>query len=135
VAVGRVVDPLAAAALAAVRLEGVLPPRAPRVDQEVTAFQEQIHGLEPVRNWPFRLPIANVPHRLCKKYDVKRAEMDKLIKEDDLKSGADWRADWTRGARSNASPAGRHKLLSSGRFGPTCSLCIRRTVRCVERAV
>ena len=36
-AVGRVVDPLAAAALAAVRTEGVLQPRAPRVDQEVAA--------------------------------------------------------------------------------------------------
>ena len=37
-AVGRVVDRFAAAALAAVRLEGVLEPRAPRVDHEVAAF-------------------------------------------------------------------------------------------------
>jgi hypothetical protein len=41
-AVGRVVDPFAAAALAAVRLEGVLQPRAPRVDREVAAFHQQV---------------------------------------------------------------------------------------------
>ena len=48
-AVGRVVDPLATSALTAVCLEGVLQSRAPRVDQEVAAFQEQIEGLEPIQ--------------------------------------------------------------------------------------
>ena len=55
-AVGRVVDPLAAAALAAVRTEGVLEPRAPRVDQEVAAFQQQVEGLKPVQNQVARPP-------------------------------------------------------------------------------
>ena len=52
VAVGRVVDPLATSALTAVCLEGVLQSRAPRVDQEVAAFQEQIQGLEPIQISP-----------------------------------------------------------------------------------
>ena len=60
VAVGRVVDPLAASALTAVCLEGVLQSRAPRVDQEVAAFQEQIQGLEPVQNQVAR-PAGDQP--------------------------------------------------------------------------
>ena len=55
-AIGRVVDPLAAAALAAVRLEGVLEPRAPRVDQLVAAFQQEVECLEPVQNEVGRPP-------------------------------------------------------------------------------
>ncbi len=59
-AVRRLVDPLAAAAPAAVRLEGLLQPRAPRVDQEVAAFQQQVEGLEPVQNQVVR-PPGNEP--------------------------------------------------------------------------
>jgi hypothetical protein len=56
-AVGRVVDPLAAAALASVSLKGVPQPRAPWVDQQVAAFQQQVKHLEAVQNrvaWPPR---------------------------------------------------------------------------------
>ena len=41
----RVVDPLAAAALASVGLKGVPQPRAPWVDQQVAAFQQQVKHL------------------------------------------------------------------------------------------
>jgi hypothetical protein len=43
-AVGWVVDPLAAAALAGVRLEGIPQPRAPRVDQEIAARIEALRS-------------------------------------------------------------------------------------------
>jgi hypothetical protein len=49
-AIGRIVDPLAAAALASVGLKGVPQPRAPWVDQQVAAFQQQVKHLEPVQN-------------------------------------------------------------------------------------
>ena len=39
-AIGREIDPLAAAALAAVVSERVLQPRAPRVDRQVAGFQK-----------------------------------------------------------------------------------------------
>jgi len=55
-AVGRVVDQLAAAALASVRLESILEPHAPRVDQEVAALQQQVDGIEHVQN-----PVARPP--------------------------------------------------------------------------
>src|SRR5271166_1357951 len=62
-AVGRVVDPLAAAALATVGLEGVLQPRAPRVDQEVAAFQQQVEGLEPAKTrWRGHRAIKREPN-------------------------------------------------------------------------
>jgi len=49
-AIGRLVDPLAAAALPAVVSERVLEARAPRVDQEVAGVQEQLDGVEPVQD-------------------------------------------------------------------------------------
>ncbi len=46
--VGRVIDPLAAAALPGVGLESSFQPHAPRVNQKVTRFEQQVERLEPV---------------------------------------------------------------------------------------
>ena len=56
-AIGRVVQPLAAAALPAVVSERVLQPRAPRVDRQVAGLEQQLDGVEPVQD-PVARPVG-----------------------------------------------------------------------------
>ena len=55
-AIGREVDPLAAAALPAVVSKRVPQPRAPRVDRQVAGVEEQLEGVEPVQDQVPRPP-------------------------------------------------------------------------------
>jgi hypothetical protein len=43
------------------------------------------------------------------------------------------RAEWTGGARNSAGSVERHNLLTSGWFGLTDDLCIRRIARGAEQ--
>jgi len=56
-AIGREVEPLAAAALLAVVSERLLQLRAPGMDRQVVGLQQQLDGVEPVQDLVLRPPI------------------------------------------------------------------------------
>jgi hypothetical protein len=65
VAIGRKVDPLDAPALPAVILEGGSQRFAPRVDDQIAGFQEQLERVEPIVSGRICPRQAHAPHRLA----------------------------------------------------------------------
>jgi hypothetical protein len=80
-AIGREVDPLAAAPLPAVRLESGFQPHASGVDQEVAGLKEEVEGLQAVQNHVVR-PAGEDPraeHLLVLGVDLLPAQPGILI--------------------------------------------------------